>query len=385
MQSTFFKNARIITETGLCNGAILIRDGIFCDVSATPDISDDACLTIDLDGQILAPGFIDVQVNGGGGFLFNDDPSVATIKKIASAHRAFGTTSMAPTLISDDLEKVAQAVNAADAAIEQGIPGILGVHIEGPFLNTLKRGIHDASKIRRLTDDAVAILTSAKHAIVVVTIAPECVSLEQIRQLSEGGVRICAGHTNATYDETKAALDAGIIGFTHLFNAMSPMQSRHPGVVPAALESNAWCGLIVDGHHVHPSMLQLAYRAKTDGRFMLVTDAMPVVGAEQDFFCLGDKKISVKDGACLSEDGTLAGAAITMNDALINATTLMNVTLSEAVNMASINPAKFLGLDQATGSIAAGKRADFVVMSEELRVLETWVGGERMHAEKRLA
>lgn len=378
MSSIHFINAQIVTDAGCVMGEVMVSDGVIVEVGPRRRTRGDRATVVDLGGKFLAPGFVDVQVNGGGGVLFNDAPTVATMNIMASAHRRFGTTAMLPTLISDDLDKIGQAIEAADDAVAAGVPGILGVHIEGPFLNKAKRGIHDASKICALTDEAVALLCAARHAIIVVTLAPDVVSLAHIQRLSEAGVRICAGHTNANYDQTKAALAAGVTGVTHLFNAMPPMQSRDPGMIPAALDSAAWAGLIVDGHHVHPAMLQLAWRAKKDRRFMLVTDAMPIVGTEQDRFYLGDREILVEAGACRSVDGTLAGAAISMNDALVNATQMMGVSLAEASKMASGHPAAFLGQSAKFGSIAPAKRADFVVLSDDLKVVETWIGGVRM-------
>lgn len=375
MTSFTLINARVLTEDGFVDGvSVVVKDGIISDLRAGGD-HDPSAEFVDLNNGLLLPGFIDVQVNGGGGVLFNDDPSVETVRVMASAHRAYGTTSLLPTLISDDLEKIELAIAAVDKAIEDKIPGIVGVHIEGPFLNEVKKGIHDADKLRPLTKDALALLTAAKRARVVLTLAPECADPDDIRYLAERGVRICAGHTNATYDQARAAFQAGVSGATHLFNAMSPMQSREPGVIPATLESDAWCGIIVDGVHVHPAMLRLALRAKADKRFMLVTDAMPSVGSDVDHFYLNGNRIHVRDGKCFSDDGTLAGAALTMIDAVKNAVSMLSVDLEAASRMASANPAAFLGMERLTGSIAVGKQADFVWLDHDLHILGTWVRG----------
>lgn len=380
MTSCALINARVLTEEGFVDGAsVVVTNGRISDVCTDGGYAEGADV-VDLKNGLLLPGFIDVQVNGGGGVLFNDDPSVETITTIAKAHRTFGTTSLLPTLISDDLDKIDLAINAVDKAIEAGIPGVIGVHIEGPFLNETKKGIHDADKLRPLTKDALALLTSAKHARVVLTLAPECADLEDIQHLAERGVRICAGHTNATYDEAKAALRAGVSGFTHLYNAMSPMHSREPGIVPAALESDAWCGVIVDGVHVHPAMLRLAFRAKIDNRFMLVTDAMPAVGSGVDHFYLYGNRIHVRDGKCFSDDGTLAGAALTMIDAVKNAVSMLAIDLEAAAHMASANPAAFLGVEQSIGSISIGKQADLVWLDNDFRIIETWIQGVASNA-----
>ena len=278
-------------------------------------------------------------------------------------------------MISDDLDKVEQAIRAIDGEVGRNTPGIAGVHIEGPFLNVEKRGIHDERKLRRLSDEAVGILTSAEHAQVVVTLAPERARPDQIAHLVECGVKVCIGHTTATFDETRSALAAGVSGFTHLFNAMPAMQSRNPGAIAAALESSAYCGVIVDGKHVHPAMLRLALRAKSDRRLMLVTDAMPVVGAAMDHFYLNNRRIKVADGVCVSEDGTLAGAALSMIEALKNAMTMLDLGIEAASEMASRNPCSFLGIADRAGSIAPGRRADLLRVSPDFEIRQVWIGG----------
>lgn len=376
MRRVVFTNGRIVTLNGILDpGCVEVAEGIVAGVnsSITADRSNGGL--IDLGGDYLLPGFVDVQVNGGGGVLFNDDPSAATAIRIAEAHRAFGTTGLLPTLISDDLDKVEQAIRAIDGEVGRKTPGIAGVHIEGPFLNAEKRGIHDERKLRQLSDEAIRILTSAEHAQVVVTLAPERARLDRIAHLVECGVKVCLGHTNATFDQTRRALAAGVSGFTHLFNAMPAMQTRNPGVIPAALESNAWCGVIVDGKHVHPAMLRLALRAKSDRRLMLVTDAMPVVGADMDHFYLDNRRINATDGVCLAEDGTLAGAALSMIEAVKNAMTLLDLGIEEASRMASHAPCSFLGIADRAGSIAPGRRADLLRVSPDLAIRQVWVGG----------
>lgn len=376
MPGLVFANGRIVTPDGILHkSSVEVCEGLISSVnnSTTADRSNGDL--IDLGDDYLLPGFVDVQVNGGGGLLFNDDPSAATAIRMVEAHRAFGTTSLLPTLISDDLEKIEQAIRAIDREVERNTPGIQGVHIEGPFLNVEKRGIHDKRKLRQLSDDAIAVLTSADHAQVVVTLAPERARLEQIRHLVKRGVKVCMGHTNATFDETQEALAAGVSGFTHLFNAMPAMQSRDPGVIAAALESSAWCGVIIDGIHVHPAMLRLALRAKSDRRLMLVTDAMPVVGADMDHFYFDNQRINVADGACLSENGTLAGAALSMIEAVKNSMTMLDLGIEEASRMASQNPCSFLGISDRIGAIAQGRRADLLRVSPTFEIRQIWVGG----------
>jgi N-acetylglucosamine-6-phosphate deacetylase len=324
-------------------------------------------------GAWLAPGFVDVQVNGGGDRLFNGDPSPKTLAAIAAAHRRFGTTSLLPTFITDRPDKMAQAVAAVRAAMPEN-PGILGIHIEGPFISPERPGVHDPAAIRLPAEEDFALLTSLREGVTLVTLAPERVP-GFVRRLAEAGVRVSLGHSMATYEETKAALADGLTGFTHLFNAMRPLASRDPGPIAAALEtSGCWYGLIADGFHAHPAMLRLALRGA--GRPMLVTDAMPPVGGRKDSFTLYGETIAMKDGRCLRADGTLAGAALDMASAVRNAVALAGASLPEALRMASRHPAEFLGLGGRLGRLAPGCRADLVALApEDVRVLKTWVAG----------
>jgi N-acetylglucosamine-6-phosphate deacetylase len=331
---------------------------------------------IDLAGARLVPGFVDVQVNGGGGVLFNDAPTVETIATIGRAHRAFGTTGFLPTLISDDLSVMREAVRAVDAAIEAGVPGVLGIHIEGPYLNSRRKGIHDPSKLRDLDDIGFETLTGLRRGRTVVTLAPERTSPAMIRRLAEAGVIVSAGHTNGSYADIRAALDAGLTGFTHLFNAMSPLTSREPGAVGAALEdARSWCGLIVDGRHVHPVTMRLALRCKPPERLMLVTDAMPSVGMKDKSFMLQGQPIRVEGDACVTADGTLAGSDLDMGKAVRNAIAMLGAEVETALHMASRNPAAFLRLDDVLGRIAPGKRASLVALDADLHAIRSWIDG----------
>ena len=374
---TALHNGRMLVDDALVEGqAVLVGEGRILgvvDAAAIP-AGFDRC---DLQGGLLAPGFIDTQVNGGGGVLFNDTPDAATIARIGAAHRRFGTTGFLPTLISTDLATVETAIAATREAIAAATPGLLGIHIEGPFLSAKRKGIHDASTFRRVDEDALDLLASLEAGRTLVTLAPEACSSALIRRLAEAGVIVSAGHSDATYGAVREALDHGLTGFTHLFNAMSPLTSRQPGVVGAALEDiHAWCGIIVDGRHVDPVVLKLALRCRPVNRFLLVTDAMPCVGGAQDFFVLQGKTIKVRDGACYDEAGTLAGSNLDMAGAVRNAVAMMGVTLTQALQMASRNPAEFLGLGHELGRIAPGYRADLVLLGETLTVQETWIGGQ---------
>jgi N-acetylglucosamine-6-phosphate deacetylase len=371
-------NGRILTDTGFVEGkVVLIEDGrIEALVDASSKRAAQAPRRYDMTGNTLLPGFIDTQVNGGGGVLFNDDPSVESIVEIGRAHRRFGTTGFLPTLISDDLHVVSSAVHAVQTAIESGVPGVLGIHIEGPFLNAERKGVHDETKLRWLYEDALGLLTSLKGGKTLVTLAPERTTPQIIRKLADAGVIISAGHTNATYAEMRAALDHGLTGFTHLFNAMSQLTGREPGAVGAALEdANSWCGIIVDGHHVHPAVLRVAVRSKRRDRFMLVTDAMPSVGAPSKSFNLQGRPISVADNMCVDEDGRLAGSDIDMATAVRNAPEMLGIDLEQSARMASEYPAQFLGLDRDVGRIAPGHRANLVLVDRDVRVIETWIDG----------
>jgi N-acetylglucosamine-6-phosphate deacetylase len=326
------------------------------------------------DNAWLAPGFVDIQVNGGGDVLFNDAPAPDAIRAIVRAHRKFGTTALLPTLISDRPEKTAAALAAVEclAGVE---PSVLGIHLEGPFLSPEKPGVHDRRALRRPTAEDLALLTAPRSGVTLVTLAPEEVPLQFIADLAVAGVRVSLGHSMATYGQTKAAMAAGLTGFTHLFNAMRPLESREPGPIAAALESaQAWYGLIVDGIHVAPAMLRLALRGS--GHPILVTDAMPPVGGARSSFMFGGETIVVRDGRCATSDGTLAGAYLDMAGAVRNCVRLLNVSLPDALRFASTHPAEFLGLGQTLGKLAPGFRADMVAIDGmAIEVLETWVAG----------
>jgi N-acetylglucosamine-6-phosphate deacetylase len=370
-------NARVLLDGRLVEGrAVLLQDERIAAVVEPSDARCRGAQPHDLAGALLLPGFIDVQVNGGGGILFNDAPTVDSIRAIGEAHRRFGTTAFLPTLISDDIPAIRRAIAAVRSAIEQRVPGVIGIHIEGPFINAERRGAHDAAKVRALDEAGVRALMESSGGSTLVTLAPEATTPETIRRLAGAGLVVCAGHTNATFEQMRAAFAEGVRGVTHLFNAMSPLGSREPGAVGAALlDPECWCGVIVDGRHVHPAALQLALRAKRLDRFMLVTDAMPCVGAAQDSFLLQGRRIQVRDGVCVDDGGVLSGSAIDMATAVRNTMDLLGLPLEQAVAMASAHPARFLGLDGERGRIAPGCRADLVVADERMNVKQAWIGG----------
>ena len=375
-------NARVLCDSEWIEDRIvLLRDERIEDLVGPNDPRLAAIPTRDLGAGWLLPGFIDVQVNGGGGALLNADPSVDTIRRIANAHRRFGTTALLPTLISDDTRMIARAIDAVRGAIAAGVPGVVGIHIEGPCLNEVRKGTHDAAKFRNLDDDDIALLSSLDNGATVVTLAPEMTSSATISALAARGVRVSAGHTNATHAQIQLALRAGLTGFTHLFNAMSQLGNREPGVVGAALsDAESWCGIIVDGHHVDPVVLRLALACKRHDRFMLVSDAMPTVGSDQDHFMLQGRRIDVRDGRCVDAHGVLSGSALDMATAVRNAVDLLGLAPDTAVRMASRQPAEFLGLEDL-GHIAPGARANLVLTGPRFEVCATWIGGvEQQHA-----
>jgi N-acetylglucosamine-6-phosphate deacetylase len=326
------------------------------------------------DGAWLAPGFIDIQVNGGGDMLFNDAPTRQTIRTIVAAHRKLGTTAMLPTLISDSLTTTRAALAAVEAAIGSE-PGVLGIHLEGPFLSPEKAGVHKLAALRQPNAEDFNAITAPRAGVTLVTLAPEQVAEDFVKKLGAAGVRLSLGHSMATYDQTKRAMAAGVCGFTHLFNAMRPLGSREPGPIAAALESaDAWYGLIADGIHVAPAMLRLAFRGA--GRPILVSDAMPPVGGTRNSFVLYGETISVQNGRCTRSDGTLAGACLDMASAVRNCVHLCDIPLPDALCFASTNPAEFLGLGGTLGRLAPGMRADIVALDpQRIEILGCWVAG----------
>jgi N-acetylglucosamine-6-phosphate deacetylase len=374
---TALVNGRILAGEGVESGRTLLLSG--SRIEALVDPGDSRCreaAIVDIEGQLLLPGFIDVQVNGGGGVLFNDDPSPETIQAIGAAHRRFGTTGFMPTLISDDLETIGRAIDAVQSALDAGMPGVLGIHIEGPFLNSARRGVHDSRHLRLLDAGLVSLLSRLRAGRTIVTLAPEMTTPDIVAKLTAAGILVSAGHSDASYAETAAAIAQGLRGFTHLFNAMARLEPRDPGIVGAALyDENTWCGIIVDGHHVDPIMLKLALRCKRHDRFMLVTDGMPAVGSDQPSFVLQGRTIRVVDGICRDENGTLAGTALDMAAAVRNTVSLLGLDIAEAARMASQYPAEFLGLGRELGRIAPGYRANLVQMDDEFKVRRTWIEG----------
>jgi N-acetylglucosamine-6-phosphate deacetylase len=358
------------------NQMITVEDGTIHSIESS-QFQDDA---IKLTG-LVAPGFVDLQVNGGGGVLFNNQPNLDTLITMSRAHQQFGSTAILPTLITDDIETMQLAADAVASAIAQKVKGIIGIHFEGPHLSQPKKGIHPTQHIRQISPEEMALFKRNDLGLVCVTLAPENVSVETIKELVQANVKVCLGHSNASAEQTIAALKAGAQGFTHLFNAMSPLQSREAGMVGAALlDSSSYCGLIVDHEHVDITSCQLAIKCKTAERIMLVTDAMSHVGSEQIELQFAGMQINRQGNKLTIEGGRLAGSALDMASAVRNSVQNLHCSIQKAINMASSTPATFLGLQQQKGYLAPGFDADWVVLTDQYYVNATYIAGEQVSA-----
>ena len=375
--------ARLHTSEGLVPGrTLLLADGTIRDIVADDAIPATA-RTTRLAGGTLAAGFIDLQVNGGGGVMFNDAPTAATIAAIGRAHRAFGTTGFLATFISGARADMARAVTAVREAMDSGEPGVLGIHFEGPHINPVRRGAHDARAIRPPAEGDIDLLASLATGRTLVTLAPECVTPADIAALAARGVIVAAGHSEADADTVDTAMAHGLSGVTHLFNAMGPLGHREPGAAGAALTRDRLaCGIIADGAHVHWDVLRLAWRAKPRGTLFLVTDAMAPVGAPRGApatggLYLGSAPVRMEDGCLRLADGRLAGSLLDIGQAVRNCVMHAGIPLADALAMAAAYPADFLGVSESRGRLAPGLRADLVWLDDDLRVRATWIGGAR--------
>jgi N-acetylglucosamine-6-phosphate deacetylase len=363
------------------NSALIFVDGIITDVVTASDVPED-CDVIRLNGGLLAPGFIDLQVNGGGGVLLNEQPDIAGIRQICSAHAQFGTTAMLPTLITDRPDITSKAIEAGIEAHRQSVPGFLGLHLEGPHLSLEKKGAHDPELIRRMTEDDLAQLLYAKNNLpyLMTTVAPESVIDEQISILASAGVIVSLGHTGASFARANSAIDAGARCVTHLYNAMSPLTHKEPGVVGAALmHGDVYTGLIADGFHVDPAAMAIALAAKKKpGQIFLVTDAMSTIGTDIKSFNLNGRKIRRKGGRLLLEDGTLAGADLDMASAVRFMHQIIGTDADEALRMASWYPAQCIGAFEQYGHLKPGAMANFIHFQNDLEIKQVWKNGEKI-------
>jgi N-acetylglucosamine-6-phosphate deacetylase len=375
--------ARVFTGDHIVDGHAVLTDGeriiAVLPVADAPGDARPRRLPAD---TLLVPGFLDLQVNGAGGVLFNDTPTAEAALAIAAVVRRTGTTAVLPTLMTDERSRMYQACEAIVAALARPRGGVLGLHLEGPFLSPERPGVHPPAWIRRPDATDLQFLVDAARRIgergrLLLTLAPECVGDPDLVRLAAAGVRLAAGHSAATVERTREALAAGVRGFTHLFNAMPPMMNRQPGPVAAALaDPDAWCSIIADGLHVHPALLRLLVQIKRPGKVVLVTDAMPPSGTDATSFQLFGRTILRQNGRLVTEDGTLAGADIDMASSVRNCVELLALPLEESLRMASLYPAAYLGLSDQLGRAAPGYRADLTLLRPDLSVLATWVGGD---------
>ena len=378
------QGARLFTGERMVDGHAVVLEGERIDaVLPTRDVPAGAEVVRLPEGTVLAPGFIDVQVNGAGGVLFNETPTAEAALAIAAAVRRSGTTGLLPTFITDEQGKMRQACEAICEALARPASGVLGLHLEGPFISGERPGVHDPRFIRAPDARDLDALTLLPERLargggrLLLTLAPERVDDATLRRLSAAGAVLSAGHTAASYERTREAVAAGVSGFTHLFNAMPPLHNREPGPVLAALDSDtAFCGIIADGFHVHPALLRQLLKTKPRGRVVLVTDAMPPVGTDAQTFSLYGRTILRREGRLVTENGTLAGADIDMASSVRNCVRLLELPLEEALRMASLYPANFLGMEDRMGRLAPGYRSDLTLLRPDLSVLATWVGGQ---------
>lgn len=371
-------NAKILLQERILLGmALVLEQNLLKAIVPLKDLPPEVP-TLDLEGSYVAPGFIDLQINGCGGVLFNDHITLETLQKMHQTNLKSGTVSFFPTLITATKEDIQQALEVVLQGHNSMPYNILGIHIEGPFISKDKKGIHNLNYIRAITDEEVGLITAyASRLPIILTLAPEVNKKEHITMLLEAGVQVSLGHTNATIEDAEAAIDLGVRNSTHLFNAMSPISHRAPGVVTAILNhSEVYCGLIADGYHVDFRLLKLVKKLKQEHMY-IVTDAAPAAGApEIKTFEFGGNLLEVKDGKALSKDGVLGGSLITMIESVSNLVNNVGLSLPEAVNMASIYPAKAAGIDHALGVIKPGKIANLVVFDSDFKLSHVFDNGK---------
>lgn len=365
------------------HSALLISDGRIAAIASYRDVPAEARI-LPMDGLSLVPGFVDLQVNGGGGVLLNERPDVEGIRTICAAHARFGTTALLPTLITDSVAVTTAAIDAGLAARAAAVPGFLGLHLEGPHLSIARKGAHDPAFIRPMEQEDLARTIAARAGLdaLLMTLAPENATNEQIAALHAAGVTVSLGHSDCGYATAAAAVTAGAQMTTHLFNAMSQLGNREPGMVGAALDlGHINAGLIADGYHVHPVSIGAALRAKRGpGRIFLVTDAMSPLGTDMTSFFLNGREIFREGGRLTLADGTLAGADIDMASCIRFMHDTVGIDLEEALRMASLYPAEAIGMTGRKGRLTHGHDADFAVIDDGVNVVSTWIGGTPVFA-----
>ena len=373
--------AKIFSDHKLLDNKALLIDGEnIIGIVAKNDIPDNIKIQ-QLNGGILSPGFIDLQVNGGGGKLFNNSSDKESLDQIIKAHQHFGTTSIMPTVISDSLNVLQRCTSTISNEINNN-KSLLGVHIEGPFFNVKYRGVHQKQYINTINNDYLNLFESLQGFPVMLTLAPECISIKQLKHLKSLGFKILAGHTDASYDQLEEAIKYGLDGFTHLFNAMGQISAREPGVVGSALNfNNTAASIIVDLHHVHPSLIEMSYKQKPKGKLFFVSDSMATINHGEPSFELYDEVVSESNGRLINSEGKLAGSSITQIDAIKNAYTSCNIALNDAIAMATSYPAEYLGVSDYLGSLKANYRADLAHFDIDFNVKNVWVAGKHLKQE----
>ncbi|MER8832775.1 N-acetylglucosamine-6-phosphate deacetylase [Mesorhizobium sp. M0909] len=365
------------------NAALVVRDGLVEAIVAAGAIPSNVA-RIETGGGMLAPGFVDLQVNGGGGVMLNDHPDVASIEAICRAHAPFGTTALLPTLITDTSEITAAAVAAGAEAARRKVPGFLGLHLEGPHLSIARKGAHDPALIRPMLGPDQAMLIAARKnlPVLLTTVAPESVEPGQVSALSKAGIVVSIGHSDTGYATARAFAEAGATVVTHLFNAMSQIGNREPGLAGAAIDAGTfYAGIIADGIHVDPATMAIALRAKQGpGKILLVTDAMATIGTDMTSFTLNGRTIHRKDGRLTLADGTLAGADLDMISAVRFVHRVVGLDLDEALRMASLYPAQAIGQSRRLGRFAKGTAANIVSLSDDLDIKSVWIDGAKVFA-----
>ena len=331
-----------------------------------------------LDGGILSPGFIDLQVNGGGGKLFNNSPDKESLNTIISAHQYFGTTSIMPTVISDSLNILQKCTDTISNEIDNN-HSLLGIHIEGPFFNVKYRGVHQKQYINTINASYLNLFETLDKFPVMLTLAPECISIKQLKHLKSLGFKILAGHTDANYDQLEEAIKYGLDGFTHLFNAMGQISAREPGVVGSAFDfDETSASIIVDLHHVHPSLINLSFKQKPKGKLFFVSDSMATINHGEPSFELYDEVVSESNGRIINSEGKLAGSSITQIDAIKNAYQKCSIPLESAISMATLYPAEYLGVSDYIGQLKKGYRADLAHFDSNFHVQNVWLAGKQI-------
>ena len=372
-------NCKIYTGSDvLTNHAVVIENDLIkqvCPVSELPD----GIEVRDLDGANLSPGFIDLQLNGCGGVMLNDEITAETMQIMHRANLKSGCTSFLPTLITSSDEDMRAVITAAREYHNQYQNQSLGLHLEGPYLNVAKKGIHSVDHIRKSDSEMIDLICENRDLVAKVTLAPEQNDPEHIERLHKAGVVVSIGHTNATYAEARKGFESGITFATHLFNAMTPMVGREPGVVGAIYDTpEVYAGIIADGFHVDYANIRIAHKIKGE-KLVLVTDATAPAGADMEYFIFVGKKVYYRDGKCVDENGTLGGSALTMIEAVQNTVEHAGIALDEALRMATLYPATAMGVEGKLGRIKKGMVANLAVFDRDFNVKATVVNGQYEH------